>query len=265
MPLSLNQLRSWISPVKSTAGDDALPDLFLAPPFTPTYTNAVRRISTRLKLEANERSRATWQAESNAASRMELEAIAPMLQGRQKPRRVLEIGPGLGRSVVYFTKSGLWDENAEIDLYDTDGAETKYKQRFYDRPPAWPDVSSFCGDLQALSDTLRYNGIQTFHLHDAKNVPLRNLPGPYDFIYGMYSIGFHWSLEYYLDDLQSLMNSSTVLACTLNKHFTPFPALENYSYNIIETTSAANLPPVRLLVLTVDKGPSNQGASAPRE
>ena len=33
------------------------------------------------------------------------------------------------------------------------------------------------------------------------NYRSRHCPDPYDLIYGFYSIGFHWSLEYYLDDL----------------------------------------------------------------
>ena len=42
-----------------------------------------------------------------------------------------------------------------------------------------------------------------------QQLPLAALPGPYDLIYGFYSIGFHWSLEYYLDDLEPLMHEHT--------------------------------------------------------
>ena len=38
-----------------------------------------------------------------------------------------------------------------------------------------------------------------------QQLPLAALPGPYDLIYGFYSIGFHWSLEYYLDDLAAVV------------------------------------------------------------
>ena len=67
---------------------------------------AIRLISTRLPLKADEASRLLWQQESNAASEAEYEALLPLLEKVEKPKRVLEIGPGFGRSVVFFTRRG---------------------------------------------------------------------------------------------------------------------------------------------------------------
>jgi hypothetical protein len=250
MKTSLNRLRGR-SILDSRAA--SAEQLFLAPPFTADVVAAIRLISTRLPLKADEASRLLWQGESNAASEAEYEALLPLLKKTEKPKRVLEIGPGFGRSVVFFGKKGLLS-GSEISLYDADGTSTKYKQKYYEHPPQWPDTSSFCGNLQLLRTMLDYNGVGPYQIFDAQQVPLEALPGPYDLIYGFYSIGFHWSLEYYLDDLEPLLHSHSLLVCTLNKNFRPFARLEKFSTRVLECREVKkNAPPLRLLVLS--KGP----------
>jgi len=228
----------------------AVEPLFLAPPFTPEVVAAIRLISTRLPLKADESSRRLWQSEANAASAAEYDALRPLFAALPPPARVLEIGPGLGRSVVYFHKKGLWP-GTEISLYDANGASTRYQQKYYEHPPQWPDTSSFCGNLPLLAAMLEYNGITQYRLHDAAQAPLRDLPGPYDLIYGFYSIGFHWSLEYYLEDLLPLMHARSVLVCTLNKNFRPFAQLERFHTRVLACREIKkNAPPLQLLVLS---------------
>jgi hypothetical protein len=145
----------------------------------------------------------------------------------------------------------VWDENAEVHLYDTNGTQTKYKHKHYNRPPQWPDVSSFCGNLQLLGSFLEYNQVPGYRIFDAAELPLRSLPGPYDLIYGFYSIGYHWSLDFYLDDLAPLMDGSTVLICTLNKRFERIPKLREYSTRVLECRDTKkNAPPLHLLALS---------------
>jgi hypothetical protein len=228
--------------------------LYRAPQFTPEVLASVRRISTCLNLKANESSRLLWEAESNNASLVEYRALLPLFEKMQRPRKVLEIGAGLGRSIVIFGKKHVWDENAEVHLYDTNGDQTKYKQKHYDSPPKWPDVSSFCGDLALLKAILQENGVPNFTIHDAAQHELKTLPGPFDLIYGFYSIGFHWSLEHYLDDIDPLMDERSILICTLNKHFEPFPRLKNYSARILEAAGTKKgARPLSFLALS--KGP----------
>ncbi len=114
MKASLNRLRgkSILDPRAAAAEQ-----LFLAPPFTEEVVAAIRLISTRLPLKADEASRLLWQQESNAASEAEYEALLPLFEKVEKPKRVLEIGPGFGRSVVFFSKKGLL-AGSEISLYD---------------------------------------------------------------------------------------------------------------------------------------------------
>jgi hypothetical protein len=247
---SLNRLRGRsILDAKASSAEQ----LFLAPPFTEEVVAAIRLISTRLPLKADEDSRRLWQRESNAAAEAEYEALLPLFEKVDKPKRVLEIGPGFGRSVVFFTKKGLWPAS-EISLYDANGTSTKYKQKFYEHPPQWPDTSSFCGNLPLLRTMLDYNGVERYEIFDAEQLPLAALPGPYDLIYGFYSIGFHWSLEYYLDDLEPLFHERTLLVCTLNKSFRSFPRLEQFSTRILECREVKkNAHPLRLLLLS--RGP----------
>jgi hypothetical protein len=224
--------------------------LFLAPPFTPQVVAAIRLISTRLALEPDEPSRLLWQSEANAASAAEYDALLPLFSAMPPPARVLEIGPGFGRSVVYFHRKGLWP-GAEISLYDTDGATTRYKQKYYDHPPLWPDTSSFCGNLPLLRAMLDYNHVTGYVIHDAKDKPLSALPGPYDLIYGFFSIGFHWSLEHYLEDLVPLMHERSLLICTLNKNYRPFAGLDAFHTRVLTCRDIKkNASPLRLLVLS---------------
>jgi len=247
---SLNRLRgrSILDPSAASAEQ-----LFLAPPFSQDVVAAIRLISTRLPLKADETSRLLWQNESNAASAAEYEALRPLFNKIENPGRVLEIGPGFGRSVVFFKKKGLFAES-EISLYDANGTSTRYKQKYYDQPPRWPDTSSFCGNLSLLETMLSYNQVQQFRIFDAQQMPLVALPGPFDLIYGFYSIGFHWSLEYYLDDLQPLLHQKTIFICTLNKNFHTFPRLKEFSTRVVKCREVKkNATPLRLLILS--KGP----------
>jgi len=231
--------------------------VLLVPPFTPEIAAAVGLISPRLRYHADEQSRLLCQTEANAMSAREYDALAPLFAQMPKPRRVLEIGPGYGRSVVYFAKKSVWDERAEIHLYDATGSDTKYKQKHYAAPPQWPDVSSFCGNLRLLREFLDYNHITNYQILDAAEVPLGQLPGPYDLIYGFFSIGFHWSLEFYLDDVVPLLGETGMLICTLNKHFRPFAALRQFSVRVLRCLEIQkNAAPLTLLALSKRELPS---------
>jgi hypothetical protein len=239
MKTSLNRLRgkSLLDPRAAAAEQ-----LFIAPPFTEEVVSAIRLISTRLPLKADEASRLLWQRESNAASEAEYDALLPLLEQVEKPSRVLEIGPGFGRSVVFFRKKGLL-EGSEISLYDANGTSTRYKQKYYEHPPKWPDTSSFCGNLTLLRSMLDYNGVKPYQVFDAEQLPLAALPGPYDLIYGLY-----------LDDVEALLHERSLLVCTLNKNFRTFPRLNNFSTRVLECREVKkNATPLRLLVLS--KGP----------
>lgn len=201
--------------------------VFKAPELTPVLVQAIKLISPQFDLNLNEESRAFWEADQNGACWGEFEALMPLFQRMPKPKRILEIGPGLGRSLVFFSKKLGWQDSA-IDAYEGEGDETKYTllgPRFED---------SFCGNFAMLRKMLHYNGINNVTLFDALTTKIKDLPGPYDFIYSFYAVGFHWSLEHFLSEILGLMHDKSYAAFTVPMHFTPFPDLEKINYQIIE-------------------------------
>jgi hypothetical protein len=92
---------------------------------------------------------------------------------------------------------------------------------------------SFCGNIAELERVLAFNGINNVTIHDAKFVGLRDLPGPFDLIYGFYNIGFHWSLKHFLDDILFLMAGQAVAAFTVTEQFQPFSALDRVNFRLI--------------------------------
>ncbi len=204
-----------------------LPRLFRAPPLTPELVAAIRQISPQFTLTASDRSREFWEAEQNGACWGEYETLSPLLQALGRPAKILEIGPGLGRSLVFFAKKLGW-AHSEIHTYEGDGQVTRYTllgPRF---------EYSFCGDLDSLRYVLRYNEVANVTIFDAAEVQLSKLPGPYDFIYSFYSVGFHWSLEHFLDDILNLMGESALMVVTVPNEFEPFAELAKLPYRIID-------------------------------
>jgi hypothetical protein len=204
-----------------------LPRLFRAPPLTRELVAAIRQISPQLFLTAGDRSREFWEAEQNGACWGEHEALSPLFQSMTRPAKILEIGPGLGRSLVFFVKQLNW-QNSEIHTYEGHGEVTRYTllgPRF---------EYSFCGDLEMLRYVLRYNEISNVTIFDAAEMALSELPGPYDFIYSFYSVGFHWSLEHFLNDIMKQMGNSAVMVVTVPNEFEPFAELTKLAFRIID-------------------------------
>jgi hypothetical protein len=200
--------------------------VFRSLPFTPEMVNAIRLIAPHFEFAADEESRHVWEKDQNSSCWNEYEALAPVLGRLPIPPKVLEIGPGLGRSVVFFNQKLGWKSTA-VHLYEGDGHSTKYTllgPRFR---------YSFCGNIKVLTDTLEYNAVRNVTVFDARRWKLIDLPGPYDLVYSFYSIGFHWSLEYFLDDIAALMHQKTIAIFTVPESFAGFPDLEKFSHRVI--------------------------------
>jgi len=168
----------------------------------------------------------------------------------QQPQKILELGPGLGRSLVFFNKKLNW-QTSEIHAYEGDGSTTKYTilgPRF---------EYSFCGNIGMLRHVLRFNGINNVTIFNARDIQMADLPGPYDFLYGFYSIGFHWSLEHFLDDLMPLLNDTSVAVFTVPSEFAPFSALERLQYKIVDSRSVWPKDRVLKLLMVANVGSEN--------
>lgn len=67
---------------------------------------------------------------------------------------------------------------------------------------------------------------------------MRGLPGPYDLLYSLYGIGFHWLLEHFLADLLPLFHDRSVAVFTVPREFRPFPGLEGVSHRVVDWKTA---------------------------
>ena len=112
-------------------------------------------------------------------SRIEQSRFSVVRELVPAPADFLEIGPGLGRSLVFFSKKLGWDQS-EIHAYDGGGTTSKYTM------PGPRSNESFCGNLNMLRHVLKFNGVDNVKLFNAHEVQLADLPGPYDLIYSFY-------------------------------------------------------------------------------
>lgn len=223
--------------------------IFHAPPFTQELVTAIKLIAPHFNLTTNEKSRLFWEADQNGACWGEYEALSSLFEAMPQPTKILEIGPGMGRSLVFFSKK-LGLENCEIHAYEGDGNTTKYRLM----GPRFED--SFCGNLDLLKQVLDFNGIKNAKIFDANKIQLSALPGPYDFLYSFYSIGFHWALEHFLDDILGLLHDNSIAVFTIPPQFTPFPQLQDLSYKIINWKTAwPKEGLLKMLVLSKNKLP----------
>jgi hypothetical protein len=201
--------------------------VFRAPPFTEEMVAAIKLVTPHFELTTSEKSRAFWEADQNGSCWGEFDALAPVVRSIPRPGKILEIGPGLGRSLVFFSKKLGW-ENSEIHAYEGEGNTTKNTVL----GPRFDD--SFCGNIKMLRHVLEYNNIRNVTVFNSRNIQLAELPGPYDFIYSFYSVGFHWSLEHFLDDLLKLMHDKSVAVFTTVPHFRPFPEMRNLAHSLVD-------------------------------
>jgi hypothetical protein len=182
--------------------------------------------------------------DQNASCWAEYGALSSILQTIPKPQKVLEIGPGLGRSVVFFSKILGWVDT-EFHLFEGNGKRTRYTilgPRFHD---------SFCGNIPLLKDVLDFNGVRHYKVFEAEKLDfkLSRLPGTYDIIYSFYAIGFHWSLEHFLDEILALMHENSFAFFTVPHTFIEFKRLKDLRHRVIESSRTAS-ETVKILVLT---------------
>lgn len=220
-----------------------MPSIFQAPPLTPELLSALKLIAPELEVfDCSEESRETWESSYNLVSLGEYDVLEPILGGIT-PQRILEIGPGMGRSLVYLNRRCGWEKkNAQVDAYEGDGAITRYTvlgPRFED---------SWCGNIGILWDVLKYNHIANISIYNAAVVALRDMPGPYDLIYSFYAVGFHWGLEHFIDDITNLMHDATVGIFMVYRKFEPFLELDRFNWQILDVPGLPDNP--KFLVIT---------------
>ena len=200
---------------------------FRAPPLTPELVAAIKLISPQFHLRPDEPSRRFWELNQNGVSWGEFEVLEPYLRALEAPKKALDIGPGLGRSAIFFKKALGWDD-VVFHLYEGSGKSTRYTKA----GPRFDD--SFCGNFEVLEQLLRFNGIEGYELFDAAEHEgrLTGLPGGYDFVYSFFAIGWHWSIEHFLDEILRLMHDRSIGAFTLHPHFEDHDLFADHPHRI---------------------------------
>ena len=176
---------------------------------------------------------ASGSLEQNGSCWAEYECLRDTFSALPKPMRVLEIGPGLGRSLVFFSKKFGWHDS-NLHAYEANGKTTKYTRL----GPRFED--SFCGTISELRRVLDYNGITNVTIHDAKAIAMKDLPGPFDLLYGFYTIGYHWSLEFFFDEVLALMGKTGIAVFTVPQDFQPLVRLQKIPYRLIEKARSSD-------------------------
>jgi len=206
--------------------------VFKSPPLNQGLISAIKRIAPQIRLVSDEPSRLRWERDQNGSCWGEYDAVRGVFERLSSPTKVLEIGPGLGRSAVFFAKKLDWT-NAVFHLYEGNGNSIP---KYTASAPRSED--SFCGDTTQLKMLLDFNGVNNVEVFDAKIWKLEDLPGPYDFVYSFYCVGFHWALEHFLADIAGLIHSHTLLIFTVPQSFGPCKELEGFFNKLVPLRAA---------------------------
>jgi SAM-dependent methyltransferase len=206
--------------------------VFKSPPLNQDLISAIRRIAPQMRLVSDEPSRLRWERDQNGSCWGEYDAVRAVLEKLSPPTKVLEIGPGLGRSAVFFARKLDWT-NAAFHLYEGNGNSIPKYIAFAPR-----SKDSFCGNTTQLKMLLDFNGVTNVEVFDAKTLKLEDLPGPYDFVYSFYCVGFHWALEHFLADIAGLIHTHTLLIFTVPRSFGSCKGLEDFCSKLVPLRAA---------------------------
>jgi len=124
------------------------------------------------------------------------------LEGRKKPEIVVDIGSGIGRADVWLMKKFKWKKSTFI-LVDGDSGDRQYseirknKGEYYNN---WEITKKFCNE----------NGMKYIVLCDPEKV--KGLRLKFDLVYSFLSMGYHWPLDFYLNDIADMCKKGCLLA-----------------------------------------------------
>lgn len=207
--------RVLLTPVRPWLRRDP-PRVVRVPPLDQAFVDAIKLIAPQYtSLTCNEDSRQFWELDQNNSCWTEEAALGSLLTAMPRPGRILEIGPGFGRSAIFVGLRHF--PEAQFDLFDAAGKQTKYEllgHRYAD---------SFCGDLGLLRRCLDFNQVSRCRILDAAltngRIPMPE--APYDFVYSFYAVGFHWDLDHWLDELLAVGGPATLYAFLVPSHYEP--------------------------------------------
>jgi SAM-dependent methyltransferase len=208
------------------------------PPLDDSSVAAIKLIAPQYSdLTTDEASRRFWERDQNGSCWTEDAALSDLFGAMPPVRRVLEIGPGVGRSAAFFSRR--WFPDAHFDLYDATGSSTKYELN----GPRYDD--SFCGNLDLLRRVVEYNGVKNYRILDASTTNGR-LPvpdHPYDLIYSFWAIGFHWSLDHWIEEILATAHDQTLCVFTVPSRYEPSPRIAAMPHLLIDSAPCLRTSP----------------------
>jgi SAM-dependent methyltransferase len=119
-----------------------------------------------------------------------------------QPKKVLELGSGIGRASVYFFKKYNWTDTV-FYLVDGDSGEEQISSVNYN------SSEDFYNSMKATKEFCEANGLFKYIL---VNVERDEIPKEkFDLVYSTYAIGFHWPVSLYLEKIQDKLEHGSLL------------------------------------------------------
>lgn len=135
-------------------------------------------------------------------TRLEFETAQPHIGN---PKRVLDLGCGLGRSSVYMNYR-LGDPSIHYVLADS----TQVPASMTAVRTGWNPGAVFYNDMCRTAAFARAHGLTNFSTIDIRESPVSEL-APVDLVMSFLSVGFHYPIEDALPDLIRILNPGGVM------------------------------------------------------
>jgi hypothetical protein len=118
------------------------------------------------------------------------------------PKKILDLGCGLGRNSVYLNR--VYNQpDVQFILADSSIISSNIKM-------GWNPGEDWYNDLQLTIDFCDLNGLTNYKIIDLVNDKLDELKN-IDLIYSFMSVGFHYPIEPYLEIFNKVMNKNGMM------------------------------------------------------
>jgi len=140
-----------------------------------------------------------------------------------KPKRILELGCGLGRMSIYLSKQ--LDYNAEFILADYDNISEKIKY-------GWNPGKSLYNKLDLTTKFCLMNNLVNFETFDLSKHDISKLKD-IDLVISVMSVGFHYPIEQYMKKLLKICNGDMIFGIRKRKSIYNKESFSKYFETII--------------------------------
>lgn len=128
-----------------------------------------------------------------------------------RPKRVLDLGCGLGRMSI-FMNAKLQDDSIHYILADTTTVSRKDKPRF-----GWNHGEDFYNDLSLTEKFARSHGLHNFEIFDVNKQNMEFIKDV-DLVMSFLSAGFHYPIENYMNTLLKISVDNCVMIFGVRKN-----------------------------------------------